>query len=211
MKKKYKYAVIFGAAAVAVALVVRIRWVNADRHEAPVETYAMGEEVALEDNYTLEEYEIAEDYVITVNSAKVSSLEEFLEKYGYTAADIDTLFPAKDMTYPEMVYDVNITVKNVGTEEREDVGINLSFYDLMAIDYKLQINDTLYTVANPHMENGTQIFRLKPHSEMTIELPYYFSVSAPYSYLTTDEAKSSDMYLVLTMYPTEKRILVREK
>lgn len=211
MKKKYKYAVIFGAAAVAVVLAVRIRWVNADRHEAPVETYAMGEEVALEDNYTLEEYEIAEDYVITVNSAKVSSLEEFLEKNGYTAADIDTLFPAKDMTYPEMVYDVNITVKNVGTEEREDVGINLSFYDLMAIDYKLQINDTLYTVANPHMENGTQIFRLKPHSEMTIELPYYFSVSAPYSYLATDEVKSSDMYLVLTMYPTEKRILVREK
>lgn len=211
MKKKYKYAVIFGAAAVAVVLAVRIRWVNADRHEAPVETYAMGEEVALEDNYTLEEYEIAEDYVITVNSAKVSSLEEFLEKNGYTAADIDTLFPAKDMTYPEMVYDVNITVKNVGTEEREDVGINLSFYDLMAIDYKLQINDTLYTIANPQMEDGTQIFRLKPQSEMTIELPYYFSVSAPYSYLTTDEVKSSDMYLVLTMYPTEKRILVREK
>lgn len=189
-------------------IAVRIRWVNAGLHNAPVETYAMGEEVALENDYTLEEYEIAEDYVITVNSAKVSSLEAFLGNYGYTAADIDTLFPRKDMTYPEMVYAVNITVKNVGTEEREDVGINLSFYDLMAVDYKLQINDTLYTIANPHMENGTQIFRLKPQSEMTIELPYFFSVSAPYSYLTTDEVKNDELYLVLTMYPTEKRILV---
>lgn len=59
------------------------------------------------------------------------------------------------------------------------------------------------------MENGTMMFRLRPQSKMSFRLPYYFSVTAPNAYLTPEEAMADEIYMVLSIYPTQKQIRIR--
>lgn len=207
MNKKYRLILLGVMILLLLAGVLsRIMQINKDLHIAQTKTYEMGQMVKLERDYFLEEYEIAEDYAVTVEGASVKSCEEFLTEYGYEGT-VDELFPVKSMTYPEMVYVVDVTIENIGTEKKE-TGINLSYFELVATDYKLQISDELYTVANPQIENGSQMFQLRPQSKILIHLPYYFSVSYNYSYLTVQEVLEDDIYLVLSVYPTKKQVMI---
>lgn len=209
MRKRYRrtFIIIMGILLFG-GIAIRIGVVNQKRHITEVKTYDMGERVELGEDYFLEEYEIARDYAITAEWAEIMSCEEFLKECGYEGS-VDDLFPVKTLIFPEMVYVVDVTVENIGQEEKEERGINFSFFDLAAADYRLQISDELYAVANPQMENGTMMFRLRPQSKMSFRLPYYFSVTAPNSYLTPEEAMTDEIYMVLSIYPTQKQIRIR--
>lgn len=207
MNRKIKRCIGISSILVLIFIIGRIFYVNQNLHVPNVETYNMGECVKLENNYFLEEYEIAEDYSIVVDNARVISCNDFLKECNY-AGKLEDLFPIKDKLYPEMIYEIDVTIKNNGSEDDSESGMNLSQFDLMAIDYRLQINDILYQIANPYVENGTMMFHLQPQSELSFRLPYFFTTTANNSFLTTKEVLRDEIYLVVSAYPTQKQILI---
>jgi len=123
--------------ALLIGIGVRIWHVNKDIDLPPVHTFEIGEEVAIERDIFLDDFENMEGYTVTVNNAEIISYEEFLVKYDYQESETDPLFEEGDMTFPEMVYDLHLTIKNTNlTEEpNEHKGINFLNYRLTGTDF----------------------------------------------------------------------------
>ncbi|WP_062105419.1 DUF5028 domain-containing protein [Bacillus niameyensis] len=191
---------------------VRIWYVNKDVDIAPVYTYKMGEEVAIEEDFFLDDYEDMNGYTVTVNNAEIMSYEEFLAKYQYEESEDSPLFEDGDMLFPEMVYELHLTVKNTNPTEDiyDDSGIAFLNYHLTGTDFLLQISRQLYEVAQPNLEvNMMMSFRLRPETEMDFYLPFYFQPSAKSMPIQVEDIMNDDLYLVVSKYPNAKRILIK--
>ncbi|HHU18990.1 MAG TPA: DUF5028 domain-containing protein [Bacilli bacterium] len=189
----------------------RIWHVNQAVDLPPVNNYTIGEEVAIGDNVFLDNFENMKGYSVIVNQAEILPYEDFLEKYNYIDDEEAPLFEEGDTFYPEMVYDLNITVKNTNQTEdpMEHSGINFLHYNLYGTDLVLQISNMLYLVANPELEYGvTDGFRLRPNSEMDFNLPYFYSPSDIVQPIQTKAIERDQVYLVVSMHPVVNRILI---
>lgn len=211
MKKKKYVFIVFGLLLAAI-IAVRIWSVNKDRKKITVETYSIGEEVAIGNNIFYDAVEDMSDYTVTLKEAELMSYGEFLEKYQYEEDPENPLFKEgiDDLVFPEMVYDLALIVRNINTEEREEVGMDLIPYMLILDDQILQQNDRLYEVANPTIPDGIRQFRLRPGTEMEIHLPCYFQPSGKTSPISVEDVQDGNPRLVVSLYPVRKEIRITE-
>lgn len=194
-----------------IALSVRIWQVNKDVDIPPVHTYKVGEEVEIGENIFLDYTEQMDGYTVTVNSAEIISYADYLVKYNYEEDSGNPLFGADTFVFPEMIYDLNVTVKNTneGEDPYDSSGIAFINYHLIGTDFLLQINSQLYEIANPDMEHNFMMgFKLRPDSEKDFHLPFYFAPSSIYSPIQVDTIMKDDVYLTLSKYPEAKLILI---
>lgn len=194
-----------------VGLGFRIWYVNKDIDLPPVHTFKMGEEIALGENIFLDDFENMDGYTVTVNNAEILSYEEFLLKYQFEEDEESPLFDKDSLTYPEMVYDLHLTVKNtnITDDTNPDSGINFIHYKIFGTDFLLHTNGILYSVSNPELELSLEEgFRLRSESEMDFQLPFYFSPSSKFAAVKEKDIKNEDVYLVISYYPNEYRILI---
>ena len=188
----------------------RVVEVNRGREEVPVTTYQMGEEVILGDNIRLGSYsnENLSDYTITVNSAEILTYQEYLDKYNYVEDPENPLFEPYVSNYPEMVYDVNITVRNI-SDVAGDGGVDLTFYTIYGTDFYMQTSSPLYTIANPHVAGGIERFALLPGAEKEISLPFYFQNFRGMR-LDVEDIRSEELVLPLTYWPEQLQVVIKE-
>ena len=213
MKKKLTGVL---AVLLCAALVLRVRAVNADVREPEIVNYEMGREAALGENIFLDSYEDMNGYFVTVESAHILTYDEFMEKHKESIAasleEGDSLPDKDSQLFPEMVYEVNILVRNGGTEEKEDCGLAFMNYNLTATDFMLQISDSLYWLVNPGEPSMFMDFRLRPQTSMEFCLPFFFAPSSdavgPGLGLTEDEVRGAEMYLPVSLYPQQIQIRV---
>lgn len=208
--KKGKIPWLLIVPALLVTLTVRIWYVNRGKEYPEVITYQMGEEVALRDTIFYDSYENREDYTITVNSAEILSYDEFLAKYEYIENPDEPLYLEGDMTFPEMVYDIELTVRNTNTEESE-AGVDFFPFTLYAKDYYMQNSGPLFAISNPTLQDGSMSFRLRPGTQMDFHLPFGFAPSAKILPIQVEEAREDEIYLVVSYYPKQLQIQIREK
>ena len=208
--KKRRMAGLLAAVLLLVLAGVRIWYVNRGNEYPEVVTFEMGEEVALSDTIFYDSYENREDYTLTVNSAEILTYGEFLEKYGYTEDPAHPLYAADDMTFPEMVYDVSITVRNINTEESES-GMDFMPFTLYAKDYYMQNSSILFAVANPQVPEGVMNFRLWPGTEMEFHLPFGFAPSSKVLPIQVNEAREDEIYLVVSYYPQQLQVEIKSE
>ncbi len=191
-----------------ILVVARIWYVNRDIDEQITETYSIGDEVTIGNNIFYEDYEDMSDYTVTVKGAEILTYEEFLDKYNYKEKESEPLFEEGDMTFPEMVYDVDIVIRNVNKEENELGGINLFNYMLVTSDTLLQMSAPLYEISNPTLEDGTMQFKLRPDTEMEFHLPFYFQPSTNYLPISVEKIRNADLRLVVSLYPVQQEIQI---
>ncbi|MBM7542283.1 DUF5028 domain-containing protein [Amphibacillus cookii] len=194
-----------------IGLSIRIWYINKDVTVPPVSLFEIGEEVAIEKDIFLDEFENMDGYTVTVNSAEIIPYETFLAKYDYQEDEENPLFEESDMTFPEMVYDLHLTIKNTNTIDNPEKhsGINFINYQLMGTDFSLQISDPLYMIANPDLEGKVADgFRLRPETEMDFHLPFYFAPSSIVERVEVEDIKEDNVYLTVSLYPTAKQILI---
>ncbi|SDZ68263.1 protein of unknown function [Evansella caseinilytica] len=206
-----KIALLLITIALLAGVGIRIWYVNKDVDLPPIYTVQMGEEVAIEQDIFLDAFENMDGYTVTVNQAEILSYEDFLAKYHYTDKENDPLFEEDDSHYPEMVYDLHVTIKNKNHTEdpTEHSGINFIFYKLVGTNFSLQINSELYSVANPDLEaEMNDGFRLRPKTEMDFHLPFYFAPSSKMFAIQTEDILNDQVYLVVSLHPNVKRILI---
>lgn len=187
----------------------RIWDVNQAVELPPVHTYAIGEEVAIEDNIFLDDGENMEGYTVTVNHAEILSYDEFMIKYNYDGPDLD--FDENDWFYPEMVYDLNITIKNTNQTEdpHEHKYVSFLHYELIGTDIRLTASSELYPIANPELDHHVvEGFTLRPDSEMSFNIPYNFSPSNNINPIKTETIIKDQIHLMVSLYPEVNRILI---
>lgn len=206
-----KILVVLLCFALFVGIGIRIWTINKDVNLPPVHTFEMGEEVAIEQNIFLDGFENMEGYTVTVKNAEIVSYDEFLEKYHYQESEENPLFEEDDLNFPEMVYDLHLTIKNTNLTEdlNEQKGISFLNYHLVGTDFSLQISDPLYRIANPNLKTEiVEGFRLRPDSEMDFHLPFYFSPSSIIERIQVEDIMNDHVYLVVSLYPNQKQILI---
>ena len=187
----------------------RIWDVNQAVELPPVNTYAIGEEVVIGDNIFLDDYENMEGYTVTVNQAEMLSYDDFLTKYDYDGDDLQ--LNENDYSYPETVYDLNLTIKNTNQTEdpREHKGISFLPYELIGTNIRLTASHELYPIANPELEHSAgEGFSLRPESEMDFNLPFNISSSRDYDPGQTEAIMNDQIYLIVSLYPEVNRILI---
>lgn len=194
----------------ATVIAARISYINRGISYPPVHVFAMGEDVPLENNIMTDDYENMMGYSVSVDEADILSYDEFLKKYQYSEKTDGQLFQKNELTYPEMVYDLKVVIKNNNTEDFEDRGIDFRMYRLTALDFQLQISNTLYAIANPSMENGEMTFRLLPKDEMEFHLPFYFTPTSPLEPIKTEELRNTKLYLPVCYFPEQRQICIKE-
>ncbi|MCJ7839337.1 DUF5028 domain-containing protein [Lederbergia sp. NSJ-179] len=206
--------ILIGFLSVVILVIVGIRiwYVNKDVDHPPVHTFNMGEEVAIEEDIFLDDTENSDGYTITVHRGEMMSYEEFLAKYHYQNSASSPLFEEGDSSFPEMVYELHVTVKNTNTIE-DDPNDETSFgffdYHLVGTDFLLQISRELNEIANPALkDNEMMSFRLRPETEMDFHLPYYFAPSSKIEPIEVKDIRKDHIYLVVSLYPNVKRILI---
>lgn len=190
----------------AAVLSVRIWFVNKNRENIIIEKHYVGEEVAIGNNIFYDDYWNMQDYTITVTDVELLSYEEYLEKYHYIENESEPLFEKDDPLFPEMIYDVDILVKNINQEQNEESAIDFSNYILTTDDAIIQSCFLLYGVANASIPDGSMSFRLRPNSEMEIHLPCYFQPSNNIFPISVEETQKGNLRLVASLYPVQKEI-----
>ena len=114
----------------------RIRYVNRQLQDAPVQKFQSGDTVAFEKDILIND--TMEGYSVRVDGAEILDYKEFLEKYD--AED--------EYTYvPDRVYDVEVTLKN--TDADEGTGINLTEFYVQGPAIVCGLNTDPLGVVNP--------------------------------------------------------------
>lgn len=204
---------VIGGVLVIAFVIVRIWNVNQAIDIPPIHIFNMKEEVAIERDKFLDDYENMDGYTVTVKEAEIIPYDEYLRKYDYEEDSDKRLFEPDDFSFPEMIYDLHVTIKNTNRTDNpnEESGIAFLNYHLIGTDFLLQINSELYGIANPKMadlDNYLMSFRLRPDSEMDFHLPFYFSPSSIFTPIQVNAIKKDDVYLTVSKYPNAKLILI---
>ena len=209
MKKK-----IAAAAALLVLLLgIRIWMVNRGIESPEVVQFEMGEEAEIGRNIFNDRVENMNGYSVTAESARIKTYEDYLKKYSYNEEEDGVLFEEDSMLRPEMIYEVDILVKNYNEEDNTGCGISYSDYKLTASDFMLSVSSPLYWIANDIAEENQNLmmsFRLRPESEMRFHLPFYFAPESPAESVSEEAVRDADLQLVLSLYPEQRQIRIDE-
>lgn len=173
------------------AYALRYHEVNQKLKAAPVQEYAIGEEVKMEEdiliNYTME------GYTIRVDQAEILSYEEFLKKYNVE----------DEYTYvPDKVYDVQVTLRNI--DANDETGINLSEFYVQGVAVCAGLNTNLLDQVNPQLKGMFEI-ALRKDSEITIHMPFGL-YEENFKKSVWNNLDDFDMNFVATLYPTKKNV-----
>ena len=175
----------------AFAYAGRIRYVNRQLRDAPVQEFQTGEMVEFEKDILINE--TMEGYSIRVDRAEILDYEDFLEKYD---AEDEYVY------VPDKVYDVEVTLKN--TDADEGTGISLLEFYVQGPAIVCGLNADLLGVANPQLD-GAYAIALRDNSELVLHLPFELH-EAYFKETTWDRLEDVDMNLVATLYPVKKVI-----
>lgn len=187
---------------------IQIVQVNSKVSIPKVEEYKIGENVELEKNYFYSEIESCDGYSIRVNNVELLTYTDFLKKYNSEEQE-KSLISREDPLFPDMVYDVEITISNTNTDDKE-YGIDVGMYGIYAADFDLQFENTLYDIANPEVGDGIYAFKLQPQTEMEFHLPFGVPLTSKYAYLNKKVVEESKLSMVLSLYPVQKQIVIQE-
>lgn len=202
------------AAAVVMLLAgVRICLVNQEIEYPDLVKFQMGEEAGIGRNIFRSSSENMNGYSVTAEKARIMTYEEYLEKYGYSEKTDGILFEEGNMLRPEMIYEVDILVKNQNKRDNENCGISFLDYKLAASDFMLSISSPLYWIANDIADenrNMTLSFRLQPGTEMRFHLPFYYSPDALHEPVSTETVRNAELWLQLSLYPEQRQIRIKE-
>lgn len=173
----------------------RIRYVNRQLQDAPVQKFQTGETVAFEKDILIND--TMEGYSVRVNRAEILDYKDFLKKYGVE----------DEYTYvPDKVYDVEVTLKNIDADE--GTGINLIEFYVQGPAVVCGLNTDLLGVANPQLD-GTYAIALRENTELVLHLPFDLN-EVYFKERTWDHLEDLDMNLVATLYPA-KKVIALEK
>lgn len=202
-KRKFFCVILF---LVSIFIGLRIYILNKKVEYPKTVIWKIGEEVNLERNYFYDIFEICEGYSVCVNEAELLEYDDFRKKYHY-GEDEEKKFSQFNYRFPDMVYDVTVTIKNKNKETKE-TGINFYNYNLCASDYILSVDSYLYELANAEKKSQSMMISLQPESELVFHLPYSIEIDSPDSYLDKNALQTEDLYLLLSMYPVQNQILI---
>lgn len=191
----------------AVAIGVRIWWVNENAYHTPVEKYQMGEWVAYDGCFMdtgLEENN--RGYSVRVDGAEVMSMAEYLERYAVNDIYEDEVSERQSLVV------VTMSFKNEGNEnEEQKPAINLIATNLVTednIEFLYPLLD-LWGSSEPTVTSLDQVpfmFTISADTEYTIRLPFTMGMDT----MMTDwlEIDHDSFYLYVTRGPIQKLIEV---
>lgn len=169
----------------------RIRYVNRQLQDVPVQKFQKGETVAFEKDILIND--TMEGYSVRVDRAEILDYKEFLGKYD--AED--------EYTYvPDKVYDVEVTLQN--TDADEGTGINLIEFYVQGPAIVCGLNTDLLGVANPQLD-GVYAIALRDNTKLVLHLPFDLNKSY-FKERTWAHLEDLDMNFVATLYPVKKVI-----
>lgn len=166
-----------------------------------IQTYQIGEFVPWDEDVlsrnTLTGYEIQ------VESAMIMDVAQFFELYHASDENVPNL--------PEKVCDVEITVRNVGTDADVDIlGLFLPDLALHGIDYTTDWNSELMWIANPEMGEAESLgITVPPGYQHTAHIIYNLR-RMHFSSFTWSHLKEYAFYITISDYPTRKEIQLAE-
>lgn len=202
--RRYKIIAIPVAAVVIVAWVLQYISINQyfrKTYPLDIQTYQMGEFVPWDED-VLSRNSLA-GYEIQVESAMIMDAAQFFELYHASGENIPNL--------PEKVCDVEITVRNVGTDLDVNVlGLFLPDLVLHGIDYTTDWNSELMWIANPEMGEAESLGVMVPPGYQHTAHIIYNLRRMHFSALTWSRLEKYDFYITMSDYPTRKEIQLTE-
>lgn len=205
MKRKILIAVLVLAAAIACG--ARIHFVNVTAEKPSREiVYSMGREAPLGRDVFFGKGENVNGYFVTVTSAKIISLSDFLKKYhlkpDFLKEEEKELGPGSQIDF---VYEVKVHIRNQDNTLYGKTGIDLKQWSLLATDYWTQIQSDLYAAANPFVKGGSLTFSMKPGTSRDFVLPYSISSQE----VNLDYLKQNHPSVIVSAYPERKLLRLR--
>ena len=198
MIKRISTGVLIALGMLSIGL--RIYGVNSETVLPETITYAEREIVPFENDFFWQEKENSSGYEVCVLSSYIKEYSEYMSELGETENYLDEGYR------PDFIYVLEVLVKNTNTDE--EVGRGFDFIDMrvQAINETLQVNLRLFELLYPDL-GAVDGFRIRPGTEKVMTLPYTRSY-AQNGFETLDEMKSKQFYLLLSMFPHKKMILL---
>ena len=186
------------------AWLARVIWFNSTYPDVTRMTYLMGEMVALEKDVI--DYSSMEGYEVQVENAKIWEYEDFVEYYQVSKEirnEVEVLDP---VGAPERVYDIEITLKNVGSASGTADGVAFMDWRVQTNCMFSNFNEALYLGVNPEVSNAA--IALRDNSEMGFRLVYdlremHFTPSE------WEDMGAVSLWLSVTAYPNKKMIILQ--
>ena len=191
MKRKKRRVAAAGVVLIVLstAYIRSYQSVNSKWSDAPVESYSVGDCVAMEEDILMDGS--MQGYSITVVESEVMEYLDYLEKYG----------GEDEYTYaPDKVYDVTILLKN--EDAAEGTGINLWDFYIQGLAVYAGINTQLLDLSNPDLDGNIAI-ALRENSEMEIHLPFNL-LETHFRENVWENLQEFPMQLIVTLYPVKK-------
>jgi hypothetical protein len=198
--KKRKLIIIPVIAVLVLAWVFQYIRVNQYFNRAypfDIQTYQMGEFVPFDEDVL--NRILLTGYEIQVESARIMNVEQFFYLYNVNMSDqnIDNL--------PEKICDVEITIRNVGTDAELDIpGLYLPDLVLHGVDYTTDWNPELMGIANPNMD-GVLGVSVPPGYIYTAHVIYNLR-KIHFSSFTWSHLENYSFWITMTDYPNRKEI-----
>ena len=203
MKKRW-IAILLAVLCVA-GVGLRIWIVNRDNEPQLYKTYSMNEVASFEKDFFYDPHDLRSNYDIEVLSARVMTVEDYLDEIGKTEEELMKLKGENSVGIP-YVYDVKVRIRNHESEQSEQ-HLDMISIQLCTIDQTYQIDSELFYMLYPQADPGSLGFRLVPNSEMEVHLPFHvLDYVAERENLTVEKIKDKYTYLLLSMYPVKKMI-----
>ena len=211
MKKIFwKIASLIGAAVIIAIIAIRIYKVNASVVPTEQADYGVGDEIVLGDNFLVSRSDCDwSDYSVKIEGYELLTYSEYLKKYNYTEDPGNPLISSEESLYPEMIYDLDITFRNLNDQEGSGSGIDLIPYKLYGTDFQMEFSDELYYLSNPGMEDIGFRFALRPGTSKTFHIPFFFQPSAASGAVSVEKTLQDDLYLMISEYPVRNLIHLR--
>ena len=207
-----RVVVAVACVAVAIAVGVRIWWVNANSIVIPVERYGMDEWVELEGTYAYMVLDFSDGYSVKVESAEVMSAQEYLDRY----AEGSSYEPDNP---DEALVVVNLVVRNnrpsdIDEADIESVGainmLNTIMIPHNAGGMMYTVDKFLWCEAEEAFEDNLIMWvGVMPGTEYTMHCPYILAhvVNTDPS-IGADKPVSDTFDLVLGNFPVRREIEV---
>ena len=199
-------------AVAAVAVGVRIWWVNASNVSIPIERFGMGEWVELDGTYHFVANAMSHGYSVKVASVEVMSAQEYLERFAE-----DSLLVPDNPSEPQVV--LELVIRNdrdveVEVADQETVG-GFDMVDTVLIPRNpggmLYATDFYLLAESEGAFDSDAIFWIgvMPGTQYTMHVPYHFvRVVGADDSIGAEEPVSDTFDLVLGIAPVRREIEV---
>lgn len=208
--------VAIACVAAAVAIGIRIWWVNANALSIPVERYGMDEWVELEGTYHFHEAAMSHGYSVNVAGAEVMTAQEYLDRYA-DGAVFESEDPDAKPDDPQVV--LELVVRNDRDADIDEATIDttgaIDMVDTVLIPHDAggmlyTANFDLWAQSEEAFESSTIMWvGVMPGTEYAMFVPYSFvRVTGADDSIGADEPVSDTFDLVLGIAPVRREIEV---